>query len=46
MVYFLSPTLVYEVNYPRRSSFRPLYFLFHSFMFLANMVSPLLLTLL
>ena len=37
--YFLflaTPTLVYEANFPRRASFRPLYFLGHTLMAFAN----------
>lgn len=37
LLYFFSPTLVYEVNFPQRKNFRPIYFLCHSLMFLANM---------
>jgi hypothetical protein len=39
LLYLLTPTLVYELNFPRRSSFRPLYFLGHSTMILSNIVS-------
>ena len=39
LLYLATPTLVYEVNFPRRASFRPFYFLGHSFMCLANLVS-------
>ncbi|TNV79094.1 hypothetical protein FGO68_gene11297 [Halteria grandinella] len=37
LLFFFSPTLVYELNFPRRKHFRPIYFLCHALMFIANM---------
>lgn len=37
LLFFFSPTLVYELNFPRRKNFRPIYFICHALMFTANM---------
>ncbi len=36
LLFLATPTLVYEANFPRRASFRPLYFLGHTLMAFAN----------